>query len=285
MVQHQRAASAMAGGLTMPNRPALLVLIGLCVLLWAFARACAPHPAQSSGAGSTIYAPFVGVRGRCDYRADPWDCHMMTATARAAATPTPTRSSATWAPSPYEPMGRAWLPILAGVAGPGVLCSAAPAGPRTVWLASHCLTAAPWRLLVDGLPVTSWQRDAGGRDLAQLEAAGGWSVPALAHLVIGDSVVMRPARGPVGGVYAGDAWADRSADGYYMTEFERPGTRAVGAVCADVGAFVRMGDSGGGVYRASDGALGGIVVASEAWAGDSDVWCGGGQVVVVVPLP
>lgn len=268
----------------MPNRSALLVLIGLCFILWGLARAYAPHPAASSPR-AVVYVPWVGVRGRCDYRRDFYDCLMLTATARAAATPTPTRASATWAPGPYEPMGRAWLPILAGVDGPGVLCSAAPAGPRTVWLASHCLGAAPWRLRVNGLPVTSWQRDDGGRDLAQLEVAGGWPVPTLAHLSLGDVVVMRPARGAVSGVYAGDAWADRSADGYYMTEFERPGTRLVGAVCADVGAIVRMGDSGGGVYRASDGALGGIVVASEAWAGDSDVWCAGSQVVVVVSVP
>lgn len=194
--------------------------------------------------------------------------------------------SATWAPSPYEPLWRVWLPITADVTGPGRECSAAPAGPRTVWLADHCLGAAPWRLRVNGLAVTSWQRDAGGRDLAQLEAAGGWPAPALARLAPGDVVVMRPARGPMGGVYAGDAWASRDAgDGYYMTTFERPGTLPVGAVCADVGVYVRMGDSGGGVYRAADGALGAIIVASEAWAGDSDVWCGGGQVVVVVPLP
>lgn len=274
----------------MPNRPALLVLIGLMVILWGLTRACAPHPAASSDVGA-VYVPIAGqVRPTpCDYRRDFYPCLAATWTAEAYASstprPTPTRASATWAPGPYEPLGRAWLPILAGVDGPGVQCSAAPAGPRTVWLASHCIGAAPWRLLVDGLPVTSWMRDAGGRDLAQLEVAGGWPVPALAHLVIGDVVVMRPARGPAGGVYAGDAWADRTAEGYGMTTFERPGTRPVGAVCADVGAYVHMGDSGGGVYRAADGALGAIIVASEEWAGDSDVWCGGGQVVVVVRVP
>lgn len=274
------------------TKHAALVLLALLVMLVATCR-LRSHPA-SGGAGSMVYVPIAQQGApRCNrWRGDDWmPCALATLTveARVSRTPrptsTPTRASATWAPSPYEPLGRVWLPITADVRGPGRECSAAPAGPRTVWLADHCLGAAPWRLLVNGLPVTSWMRDAGGRDLAQLEAAGGWPVPSLIHLVIGDSVVMRPARGPVGGVYAGDGWADRSADGYYMTTFERPGTQLVGAVCADVGAFVRMGDSGGGVYRAADGALGAIIVASEAWAGDSDVWCGASQVVVVVPLP
>lgn len=168
------------------------------------------------------------------------------------------------------------------------ICSSASVGDGVFYIAAHCIGRAPWRYAVGGWPVTGWQFDP-TRDLAQVridgEVAGGWPSPALARLALGDVVVMRPARGPVGGVYAGDAWADRSADGYYMTTFERAGTRAVGAVCADVGAIIRMGDSGGGVYRAADGSLGGIVVASEAWAGDSDVWCGGGQVVVVVSVP
>lgn len=231
--------------MTMINRYAILILFGLAVIAYSL-RSCAPHYAGGS-------------------------------------TPPP---SATWAPAWPEPKGRAWLPIAAGVAGPGTVCSAAPAGPRTVWLAEHCLGAAPWRLRVGGLSVTSWQRDAGGRDLAQLEVAGGWPVPALARLAAGDEVVMRPARGSVNGVYAGDAWASRSAEGiYYMTTFERPGARVVGAVCADVGVYVRMGDSGGGVYRAADGALGGIIVAAEMWARESDVWCGGGQVVTIVAVP
>lgn len=262
------------------TRHAVLALIGLAIAAWGL-RSCA-HPAQSD-TGAPAYIPWVGARGRCDYRRDPYDCFMLTATARAAATPP--RASATWAPAQADPRGRAWLPILADVIGPGRTCSAAPAGPRTVWLADHCLGAHPWRLLVNGLPVTSWMRDAGGRDLAQLEAAGGWPVPALARLALGDRVVMRPARGPVGGVYAGDAWADRGVDGYAMTTFARPGTQPVGAVCVDPGQYIRMGDSGAGVYRVADGALGAIVVAAEAWAGDSDVWCGGGQVAVTVALP
>lgn len=278
----------------MPNRSAILVLVGLFVMLWALARACAVPPAESA-IGARVYMPIAQQGApRCNrWRGDDWmPCALATLTveARTSRTPrptlTPTRASATWAPSPYEPLGRVWLPITADVRGPGRECSAAPAGPRTVWLADHCLGAAPWRLRVGGLPVTSWMRDAGGRDLAQLEAAGGWAAPSLARLVPGDVVVMRPARGPMGGVYAGDAWASRDVgDGYYMTTFERPGTRVVGAVCVDVGVYIRMGDSGGGVYRAADGALGAIIVASEAWAGDSDVWCGASQVVVVVNLP
>lgn len=81
----------------MMTRHALAVLILGGIVFAAMTRACA-RPAASAGA--PLYVPWVGAQGRCDYRRDWYDCMMRTETARALATPTPTRASATWEPQP-----------------------------------------------------------------------------------------------------------------------------------------------------------------------------------------
>lgn len=87
----------------MPNRPAILVLVGLCVLLWALARACAVPPAESA-VGARVYVPIAQQGApRCNrWRGDDWmPCVLatLTAEARVSRTPrptsTPTRASAT----------------------------------------------------------------------------------------------------------------------------------------------------------------------------------------------
>lgn len=277
-----RSRTLARGWMTMtPNRYAILILIGLAVLAYEL-RSCAPHPA-SGGPRSTVYVPYVGVRGRCDYRRDPWDCHMMTATARAAVTPTPTRASATWAPGPYEPLGRVWLPITADVTGPGRVCSAAWAPNGAWWTARHCLVPNPLLLRVDGAVVTAWQADRSGRDLAQLRAGDGGQLPVLTHPSPGEHVTLRPAHGDVGGTYYGGAWARQYADGYEIGPAQFEAARPMGVVCVGAGR-IGQGDSGGGMYRDSDGALGGVVVAAEADA-DYDAWCGDDQRVLVELVP
>ena len=81
----------------MMTRHGCAVLLLMAVVFAAMTRACA-RPAASAGA--PLYVPWVGTLGRCDYRRDWYDCMMRTETARALATPTPTRASATWEPQP-----------------------------------------------------------------------------------------------------------------------------------------------------------------------------------------
>lgn len=227
----------------MINKHAFLALVGMMLALWAFTRACNTVPAASQ--------------------------------------PPP---SATWAPAPFEPLGgRVWLPITAAVAGPGRMCSAAWAPNGAYWLAAHCAPYNPLLLRIDGAPVTAWQSDAGGRDLAQARAGHGGALPVLAHPSPGEAVTLRPARGDVGGTYYGGAWARQWADGYEIGPVQFEGARPIGMVCVGAGA-IGQGDSGGGMYRDSDGALGGVIVAAEDGA-DYDVWCGDGQRVLMELVP
>ena len=266
------------------TRHAILVLLALLVMLVATCRSRS-HSA-SGGAGSTAYVPYVGVRGRCDYRRDPYDCFALTATVRASwPTPEPTRASATWAPSPYEPLGRVWLPITADVRGPGRVCSGAWAGVGVAYIAAHCLPSNPLLLRVDGALVTAWQADRSGRDLAQVVTGVGGGAPSLAILTAGDALTLRPARGDVPATYAGDGWGDSNGAGYMVLTDPYPGARPLGVACADPFARVLIGDSGGGAYRVEGGGLGGIVVAAEAEPGDMDAWCGAGQSVVLERVP
>lgn len=217
----------------------------------------------------------------------------LTAEARVSSTPTatfrpwpsrtPTRASATWAPSPYEPLGRVWLPITADVTGPGRQCSAAWAPNGAWYLAAHCRAYNPLLMRVAGVLVTAWQSDAGGRDLAQARAGDGGPVPVLAHPAPGDPVTLRPARGDVSGTYYGGAWAQQYEDGYELWPDPFEGARTMGVVCVGTGR-IGQGDSGGGMYRNSDGALGGIIVAAEADP-RGDVWCGDAQRVLVERVP
>lgn len=268
------------------TKHALLILIFGGILFAIMARACA-RPRASDAAGRA-YVPWVApmqAPAPCDYRRDVWPCWVATMTAAAAGTPVPTstRASATWAPSQVDPRGRVWLPIAADVRGPGRVCSAAWAPNGAWYLAAHCRAYNPLLMRVAGVPVTAWQSDASGRDLAQARAGDGGSAPALAHPSPGDAVTLRPARGDVGGTYYGGAWARQYADGYEIGPVQFEAARPMGVVC--VGALlIGQGDSGGGMYRDSDGALGGVVVAAEADA-DYDAWCGDGQRVLVELVP
>lgn len=269
------------------TRHSILILVGLCVLFWALARACTPHPAES-GVRGRAYVPWVAPISAptpCDYRRDVWPCWVATMTA-AAGTPAPTstRASATWAPSPYELLGgRVWLPITADVTGPGRECSAAWAPNGAWYLAAHCRAYNPLLMRVGGVPVTAWHDDVGGRDLAQARAGHGGGAPSLAHPSPGDAVTLRPARGDLQGTYYGSAWARQYADGYEIGSGQFEAARPMGVVCVGAGR-IGQGDSGGGMYRDSDRALGGIIVAAEADA-DYDAWCGDDQRVLVELVP
>lgn len=174
----------------------------------------------------------------------------------------------------------------ASARGGGAWCSAAAVGGGLYYLAAHCLPArAPWLLRVDGVPVTGWQRDP-VRDLAQvLAGAGGGAPVALAALAPGDPLVLRPARGDIPAIFAEDAWGRRAGGMYDLAIWPLEGGFSVGVACVDAPHQILMGDSGGGVYRAADGALGGVIVAAEGAPPEGDVWCGSAQSVVIVRVP
>lgn len=154
------------------------------------------------------------------------------------------------------------------------------------YLAGHCLPkAAPWLLVIDGAPVTGWMRDP-VRDLAQVRAGADGAPVVIEVLAPGDELVLRPARGEMPATFAEDAWGRRAADGSYeVAVWPQEGAWPVGLACVATPDLIVWGDSGSGVHRAQDGALGGVVVAAEEHPADGDVWCGARQVVVIVRVP
>lgn len=101
----------------------------------------------------------------------------------------------------------------------------------------------------------------------------------------GDVVILRPARADAQAVYYGAAWGRQWADGYELWPEAFDGARPMGVACVDPSdGRIIMGDSGGGVYRTADGALGGIIVAAEDDP-RGDIWCGSQQRVLVEWVP
>lgn len=266
----------------MTRHPVLVVLLAL--VLVAVVRACIPVPA---GGSTRVYLPDIGAgpEPTCDYRRDWWPCVAATLTREAAVSPTFTPTFRPWASRTPTPSPLA-LRVLGGEVGGGSgrLCSAAAAGGGHFWLAAHCLTAAPWRLRVDGVPVTAWQPDT-VRDLAQVQAGDQGAAPVLAVLAPGDPLELRPSRGPVPAVFAEDAWGRHVGGLYELATWPLDGGFVVGVACVAGPGRVVWGDSGGGVHRTVDGALGGVIVAAEEHPPDGDVWCGSRQSVVIVRVP
>lgn len=282
----------------MTHRALAVVILG-CLALAAMTRACIPHRAAGA-VHARVYAPWVGEPyvTPCDYRRDPWGCHLATLTARALISPTPSATLGPWVTStPAFPVPTSTpaaatvkdlltvrLPIMASLTGPGTLCAATWADNSAWWTGGHCLPRNPLTLRVDGAVVTAWQRDAGGRDLAQVVAGSGGPPATLAHLEAGDALSIRLPRGDIPARFAADAWGRLEGGMYSVATWPLDGGHSVGMVCVDGADLIAVGDSGGGVHRAADGAVGGIVVAAEDAPG-ADAWCGDGQDVVIVRLP
>lgn len=274
-------------GKVMPIRRVAVVVLA-ALLLVTIAHACA-HPAG----GQMIFLPLAAQGApRCNrWRGDDWwPCVEATLTAEARTSSTPWPTIRPWVTSTPRPSSTPW-PLLARAAGPevrgdGAWCSAAPLGGGLYYLAGHCLPkAAPWLLAIDGAPVTGWMRDP-VRDLAQVLAGADGAPVALEALAPGDELVLRLARGEVTARFAEDAWGRRVADGTYeVTIGPQDGAWQVGMACVATPDRIVWGDSGGGAHRVQSGALGGVIVAAEEHPADGDVWCGAGQVVVIVRVP
>jgi len=245
--------------------------------------------ARFAWAERAVYVPVAWKYASptpCDYRRDPWGCLVGTIEAHQTTSPTPTSTLQRWrTATPTPKPERVLIPILRSRASaPGTICSAASVGGGLYYLAAHCLKDAPWRLVVDGEPVTAWAVDR-IRDLAQVRAGAGGSPATLGALVPGEAIELRPARAILPARFAEDAWGRSVAGNYEVTTWQVPESWPVGIACASPGERVLIGDSGGGAHRAEGGQLGGIIVAAEAYPADGDVWCGTDQAVVIVRVP